>query len=58
VPAPEGTRYLALFTEAPGPEISYDHETAVTAQHYGQAVAQMHYAMDDFTSPHARFHLD
>ena len=28
VPAPEGTRFLALFTEAPGPEISYDHEPA------------------------------
>jgi len=56
--APEGTRYLALFTEAPGPEISYDHEPEQIARRYGQAVAQMHNALDDFSSPHARFHKD
>jgi Ser/Thr protein kinase RdoA (MazF antagonist) len=58
VPAPEGTRYLALFTEAPGQEISYDHEPEKTAQRYGQAMAQMHNALDDFSSPHPRFHKD
>lgn len=58
VPAPEGTRFLALFTEAPGPEISYEHEPEKTAAQYGRAVAQMHNALDDFTSPHARFHLN
>ena len=58
VPAPEGTRYLALFTEAPGPEISYEHEPDKVAQRYGQAVAQMHNALDDFSSPHHRFHKD
>jgi Ser/Thr protein kinase RdoA (MazF antagonist) len=56
--APEGTRYLALFTEAPGPEISYDHEPEEIARRYGQAVAWMHLALDDFSSPHARFHKD
>jgi Ser/Thr protein kinase RdoA (MazF antagonist) len=56
--APEGIRYLALFTEAPGSEISYDHEPAKMAHRYGQAVAEMHNALDDFSSPHARFHKD
>jgi len=58
VPAPEGRRFLALFTEAPGAEISYEHEPEVIARHYGSAVARMHNALDDFTSPHPRFHLD
>jgi Ser/Thr protein kinase RdoA (MazF antagonist) len=58
VPAPEGRRYLALFTECPGPEISYDREPEKVAQGYGQAVAQMHNALDDFSSPHPRFHKD
>jgi len=56
VPAPEGKRYLALFSEAPGPEITYDHEPQTVARRYGQAVAQMHNALDDFSSPHPRFH--
>jgi Ser/Thr protein kinase RdoA (MazF antagonist) len=58
VPAPEGPRRLALFTEAPGKEISYTQEAADTARRYGQCVAQMHNALDDFSSPHPRFHLD
>ena len=58
VSAAEGARYLALFTEAPGPEISYEHEPEGMAHRYGQAVAQMHNALDDFSSPHPRFHLD
>lgn len=58
VPAAEGERYLALFTEAPGVEISYENEPEATAQRYGQAVAQMHNALDDFYSPHRRFQLD
>jgi len=55
---PEGTRFLALFTEAPGLEISYQHKTVKHAQCYGRAVAQMHNALEDFNSPHSRFHLD
>jgi Ser/Thr protein kinase RdoA (MazF antagonist) len=58
LPALEGTRYLALFSEAPGPEISYDREPEKMAERYGQAVAQMHNALDDFRSPHKRFHKD
>ena len=42
LPAPEGIRYLALFTEASGPEISYDHEPQKVAKRYGHAVAEMH----------------
>ncbi len=58
VPAPEGRRYLALFTEAPGHEVSYDREPEQVAKRYGQAVARMHNALDDFSSPHPRFRLD
>ena len=58
VPAPEGRRYLALFSEAPGSEISYVQEPEKVARRYGQAVAKLHNALDDFTSPHPRFHLD
>jgi Ser/Thr protein kinase RdoA (MazF antagonist) len=58
VPAQEGTRILALFTEAPGPEVAYTQDPAGIAQRYGQAVARMHNALDDFSSPHPRFHLD
>ena len=58
VSAPEGQRYLALFTEAPGQEISYDHEPEKVAHRYGQAVARMHNALEDFGSPHRRFHKD
>ncbi len=58
VPAPEGTRYLALFTEAKGNEVSYGQEPEKIALEYGQAVARMHNALDDFSSPHKRFHID
>ena len=58
VPAPEGQRYIALFTEAIGPEISYEHGAEQVACRYGQAVARMHNALDDFSSPFSRFHLD
>ncbi len=58
VSAPEGQRTLALFSEAPGPEVSYDHEPEKMAERYGQAVAQMHNALADFHSPNRRFHLD
>jgi Ser/Thr protein kinase RdoA (MazF antagonist) len=58
VPAPEGTRYLVLFTEAPGGEVSYENEPAEKAQRYGWAVANLHNALEDFSSPHSRFRLD
>ncbi len=58
VPAPEGLRYVALFSEAPGREISYADEPGQTAARYGRAVATMHNALDDFESPHQRFRMD
>ena len=58
VNAPEGVRYIALFTLAPGPEISYKIEPEQVATRYGQAVADMHNALEDFYSPHPRFQLD
>jgi len=56
--APEGVRYAALFSEAPGPEISYEKKPKKTAYQYGQAVASMHNALENFSSTHKRFHKD
>lgn len=56
--APEGRRYAVLFTEAPGKLISYDQEPEQVAFRYGQAVAQLHNALNDFSSAHQRFHVD
>lgn len=58
VNAPEGTRYIALFTLASGSEISYKSNPSQVAHRYGQAVAKMHNALEDFQSPHPRFQLD
>jgi Ser/Thr protein kinase RdoA (MazF antagonist) len=58
VEAAEGRRYLALFTDAPGHEVSYAHEPENVARRYGQAVAHMHNCLDDFNSPFPRFRLD
>lgn len=56
--APEGGRYAVLFSEAPGKLFSYDNQPEKMAFRYGQAVAQLHNAAADFTSPHQRFHID
>jgi len=58
VKAPEGERYLSLFTLAPGYEVSYEMNPEQVAKQYGQAVAEMHNALDDFYSPYQRFLLD
>ncbi len=58
VNAPEGTRFIALFTLAPGPEISYKNNPGLVAMSYGHAVADMHDALQDFHSSHPRFQLD
>jgi Ser/Thr protein kinase RdoA (MazF antagonist) len=58
IQAPEGRRYAALFSEAPGRLISYDREPEKVAFQYGQAVARLHNAVDDFASLHQRFHID
>jgi len=53
--APEGPRSAVLFTYAPGRE-TYTEE-GIT-QRYGRAVAAVHGATDDFSTPHQRFSLD
>jgi Ser/Thr protein kinase RdoA (MazF antagonist) len=56
--APEGRRYAAVFCEAPGEQLSYDEEPAETAYRYAWAVAEMHNALDDFSSAHRRPAID
>lgn len=56
--APEGARYAVVFSEASGRLISYDIEPQKVAFQYGQAVARLHNAVEDFTSPHRRFQID
>jgi len=56
--APEGIRYVALFSEALGSELSYAQRPQAVAYQYGQAVARLHNALDDFTSPYRRFCID
>ena len=58
ISAPEGIRYGALFTLAPGEEISYEEDPGKVSVGYGQAAARMHNAFEDFSSPHHRFHKD
>jgi Ser/Thr protein kinase RdoA (MazF antagonist) len=56
--APEGQRPTVLFTFAEGKEPSYDENPAEKAFRYGQAVARIHQASDDFASPHPKQPLD
>jgi Ser/Thr protein kinase RdoA (MazF antagonist) len=58
IEAPEGRRYLVLFFEAPGFGLSYKKEPRFVAKKYGQAVAQLHNALDGFSSTYARFSID
>lgn len=54
--APEGQRYYALFTYAPGVHVrdmEPRHNEAL-----GQAVARLHLSADRFTTPHTRYSLD
>ncbi len=56
VAAPEGERYVVLFTYAPGQAPAYDDDRQ--AYQYGKAVAAVHVGTEDFRSPHPRFVLD
>ncbi|MFZ6026183.1 MAG: phosphotransferase enzyme family protein [Chloroflexota bacterium] len=56
--APEGDRLAVLFTFAEGKEPSYEADPADKSFRYGQAVARIHQASDDFTSPYLRQPLD
>ena len=58
IDAPEGRRYMVLFCEAPGSELSYENQPQTIAYQYGQAVARLHDALDGFTSPYPRFFID
>jgi len=53
--APEGTRYMALFTYAKGEEPVLTEEQSYQM---GQATAVLHQASEGFTSSHTRFTLD
>jgi len=54
--APEGTRYYALFSFAPG-TIRYPL-TSEQSRILGMQIAQIHQASNDFTSGHPRHHFD
>lgn len=56
--APEGMRYLVLFTYAPGREPTYDSKDGSAAYAYGRVAAQVHSATEGFHSPHRRVALD
>lgn len=58
VAAPEGQRHAVLFSFAEGKEPSYDENPEDKTFRYGQAVARIHQASDDFTSPYLRQPLD
>ena len=58
IQAAEGMRYGALFSLAPGEELSYEKAPAEVSYTYGKAVAAMHNALEDFSTPHQRFRKD
>jgi Ser/Thr protein kinase RdoA (MazF antagonist) len=58
VQAPEGDRHLTLFTYAPGEPVTPSTQTEPLARGYGAAVAALHVATGDLSSPHPRFALD
>jgi Ser/Thr protein kinase RdoA (MazF antagonist) len=58
VPALEGPRLVAVFHLAPGVEPDYTEDAPAKAHQYGRLVASLHNALQDFSSPHQRFHLD
>ena len=58
ISAPEGMRHIVLFTYAPGKDLSYENEAEAVAFNYGNKVAKIHNAIQNFTSQHMRFSLD
>jgi Ser/Thr protein kinase RdoA (MazF antagonist) len=58
LPAPEGARYAVLFTAAVGQEPSYDADPVGMSCKYGQAVARIHNALQDFSSQRVRLSND
>jgi len=56
--APEGLRCAALMSYAAGLPLSAANQTTETSYLYGKAVAAIHAASDDFSSPSIRSPLD
>jgi Ser/Thr protein kinase RdoA (MazF antagonist) len=55
--APEGERFIALFTFAKGDPPNYEEEEEQQAYLYGKSVAQVHIHTESFASKHQRFDL-
>lgn len=58
IQAPEGERFMVLFTYAPGREVTYESKDADAAYVYGKLAAQLHTATETFQSLHHRAALD
>ena len=57
VNAPEGERYIVLFSYVPGEELTYEAEEK-DSYLYGEMVANIHTATEEYISCHQRFALD
>lgn len=57
VVAPEGERFVVLFTFAQGEPLNYDEDEAQLAYLYGKSVATVHTHTKSFSSEHIRFNL-
>ena len=55
--APEGSRYLALFTFAAGEALDYEDGEEEKSLLYGRSVARIHTLTDSFSSEYKRFEL-
>ena len=55
IAAPEGVRYAALFSYAPGQPMELN---ARNSRAYGELLARMHRCLDQCDEDHRRFHLD
>jgi Ser/Thr protein kinase RdoA (MazF antagonist) len=58
IQAPEGERYIVVFSYAPGTLPNFEAQEENTAYLYGKAVAKIHNAADTFQSEHERFKID
>ena len=58
IQAPEGSRFVVLFTHAEGVEPAYDGDGTRDTNLYARAVARIHAATDDFKTTHQRYSLD
>ena len=54
--APEGERYVALFSYAPGTIV--EQMDQLQSRLFGETVARLHLAADAFSTGHPRYHLD